>query len=374
MNTLKIAYKTGETGAFIINDYRKQYSSCLHFIYERKVEGLKDTQITRLVKGLNNIELIDTWFVSSALYDANAIDNSSKALNPDEPDKKVIFGGRKNMKLRAQGKISKENFLKKRLSPLYSIGECTCGTKHVKGNRKFHIEQDLETIFFKPNLKTRVKLDIKLKSNYLKILSELYKLQETGSIPLTYTLTDSFICISYDESKLEREVSTVKQIENRVLAVDQNPNYLGVSVVDWLNESEFNIVDTYVFDIKHINDKEIEYKLNKLESSDPKKIKLNNKRRFETLELSKTLVDIAVHYQCSIFAIEDIKFKLNKTKKTDTVQKAKENKKKNKKSKNFNRLVNNNWCRSSILGILYILFLYFCFNEVSKNFITDGST
>ena len=59
---------------------------------------------------------------------------------------KLIFGGRKNFEDRCKGLISKEEFQKRRLSPIYSIGTC----KPYKGNQKFEIKEDLETIIFKP--------------------------------------------------------------------------------------------------------------------------------------------------------------------------------------------------------------------------------
>ena len=52
--------------------------------------------------------------------------------------------------------VVKEEFKSKRLSSLYSIGEVV--NKSVKGNRKFHIEQDLENISFKPNKNTKINL------------------------------------------------------------------------------------------------------------------------------------------------------------------------------------------------------------------------
>lgn len=63
---------------------------------------------------------------------------------------------------------------------------------------------------------------------------------------------------------------------------------------------------------------------------------LNNKRQHETLEVSKFLVDIAKHYHCECFGVEDLSIKS----------------KNNKQGKNFNRLVNNNWCRNKLVNNL----------------------
>ena len=57
-----------------------------------------------------------------------------------------------------KGIKTKEEFRHKRLSPLYSMGESV--NKSVKANRKFHIEEDLKHITFKPNSKTKIILDL----------------------------------------------------------------------------------------------------------------------------------------------------------------------------------------------------------------------
>ena len=72
----------------------------------------------------------------------------------------------------------------------------------------------------------------------------------------------------------------------------------------------------------------------KLPSISKEKKHLNAKRQFETLEVSKFLVDIAKHYQCECFGIEDLTIKS----------------KDNKQGKSFNKLVNNNWCRNKLVN------------------------
>lgn len=72
------------------------------------------------------------------------------------------------------------------MSPIYSIGEVV--NKSVKSNRKFHIEQDLNTIIFKPNKLTKIELSLIGLGNRISILSKLYQKQERKEIKITYKL------------------------------------------------------------------------------------------------------------------------------------------------------------------------------------------
>lgn len=115
-----------------------------------------------------------------------------------------------------------------------------------------------------------------------------------------------------------------------------NPNYIGYSIIDWINYEKFNIIDKGVLSIKSINDKSEFLIKDKTPSSDPRKIKLTNKRNFEVLECSKFLIEKMKHFRCSIFAIEDLNIKSSDK----------------DRGKKFNRLCNNNWCRNKLVNNL----------------------
>ena len=328
MITLKLKYKTDDLSKSIILDYMKQYSSMLHFVYNRKIEGINDSSIKQLTKSLNNISLMNSWFSESSLVEAKALIQSSK----ERDNKKVIFGGKKLFFDRMNNKISKEEFKIKRLNPVYSVGDARC-----LGNRFFRIENDLQTIIFKPNRQTKLTLTLnKLYRKRLDTLKRLYLRQQLKNLPITYKLDLEFVYISFDETEIFNNVKLSNQINNRVLALDMNPNYIGWSVVDWLDESKFNVIKTGVYSIKYLNDKEKEFKKLKLSSSSPERKKLNNKRRFEVFQISKELIKTAIQYQVELVAIEDLKIKSQD----------------NRKGKKFNKLVNNNWIRTDFINNL----------------------
>ena len=77
MITLKLKYKTDDLSKSIILDYMKQYSSMLHYVYNRKIEGVSDSIIKQLTKSLNNISLMNSWFKESSLVEAKSLKMTS---------------------------------------------------------------------------------------------------------------------------------------------------------------------------------------------------------------------------------------------------------------------------------------------------------
>ena len=319
MQVLKIKYQTDDQSLHIIQDYMKQYSSAQHFVYNRIQDNKSQKDIKQQVKQLNNVNLLDSWFVQCIFYDI--------------PKKqKIIFGGKKNYFQRLKNNISKEQFKLKRLSPIYSIGEVV--NKSVKGNRKFHIEQDLENILFKPNKLTKINLQLIGLNKRKQILSKLYQKQERKEIKIAYKLDLEYIYIIFEETDIYNYET--KFIKNRVLALDLNPNYIGWSIVDWKSEAEFNVIKSGVYSIKKLNDKDFNLK-NKGYNSDSKERKyISDKRNFETIQIVKNLINKSIYYKCQLISIEDLNIKTSDK----------------ELGKRFNKLVNNSWCRNTFVNNL----------------------
>ena len=286
MQTLKIKYKTSSLEDLnLIKEYQKQYSSLLHYVYNRTCENISQKEIKEKVKSLSHINLLDSWFIQSSIFDAKSL---------HKKDNKIIFGGKKNFFDRLKGKISKSEYKNKRLSLIYSIGEVV--NKSVKANRKFHIEQDSDVIIFKPNKLTKIKLTLIGLGNRKSILSKLYQKQERKEIKITYKLDSEYVYISFDEQDIYN--FNYQKIENRILSIDLNPNYIGYSIVDWKSSNEFKVITSGVYSIKPLNDLDFNLKGKSVSSDDPKRLKLNNKRQHEILEISKNLINKAIYYKC----------------------------------------------------------------------------
>ena len=319
MQVLKIKYQADDQSLDIIQDYIRQYSSVLHFVYNRIQEGKLQKDIKQQIKLLNNIDLLDSWFIQCSFYDIPKVD-------------KVIFGGKKNYFQRLKNNISKEQFKLKRLSPIYSIGEVV--NKSVKGNRKFHIEQDLENIIFKPNKSTKINLKLIGLNKRKQILSKLYQKQERKEIKIAYKLDLEYIDIIFEETDIYNYEN--KFIKNRVLALDLNPNYIGWSIVDWKSESEFNVIKSGVYSIKALNDKDFNLKNKGYSSESGERKYISDKRNFETIQIVKNIVNKSIYYKCQIISIEDLNIKTSDK----------------ELGKRFNKLVNNSWCRNAFVNNL----------------------
>ena len=319
MQVLKIKYQTDDQSLNIIQNYMRQYSSVQHFVYNRINDGKSQKEIKQQIKTLNNINLLDSWFIQCSFYDIPKVD-------------KVIFGGKKNYFQRLKNNISKEQFKLKRLSPIYSIGEVI--NKSVKGNRKFHIEQDLENIIFKPNKSTKINLKLIGLNKRKQILSKLYQKQERKEIKIAYKLDLEYIYVIFEENDVYNYET--KFIKNRVLALDLNPNYIGWSIVDWKSESEFDVIKSGVYSIKKLNDKDFNLK-NKGYSTDSKERKyISDKRNFESIQIVKNIVNKSIYYKCQIISIEDLSIKSSDK----------------ELGKRFNKLVNNSWCKNAFVNNL----------------------
>ena len=320
MITLKIKYTTTEGGLNLIKEYRKQYSSVLHYAYNRRYEGISEKNIEHQINLLNNIPLIKSYLKRCAVKNATQ-------LIKDGDNKQLIFGGKKNFIDRCKCKIKRDEFLNKRLSNLYIIGEV-----NYHGNRFININEDLESFIFKPTRKDKLILTIDGRyKRYKPILNKLYHLQNDKQISITYELDNEYIYLTYDETLLNQFVD-YNPIKNRIFAIDLNPNYVGWSVVDWKNSSKFEVVKSGVVSIKDIND--IDFGLNGKSSNSKERIYINNKRTFETYEISKLLVNTAIYYKCEVFGLEELNIKSKDT----------------TRGKRYNKLVNNVWNRTKLVN------------------------
>ena len=318
MIALKIKYIAEESDIQVIADYQRQYNNLLHLFYNRLKDGVSETECKHLE--FNNLYLMKSWLRQSCVKDASFL------LKNEET---VLFGGKHLYYDLLRHNISKEEFRERRLVPLCSIGEA-----RSNGNRLFRLSEDCYSIIFSPVAKNKIKLNLIGVGNRIKALQKLYTHQQLKDIPITYKLDKKFVYISFDESILQKDL--VKPIQNRIFSIDMNPNYVGWSVLNWKSSDEFKIVNSGVISLKNINVIEHNLKELKLPSTSKERKYLNNKRQHETLEVSKFLVNIAKHYRCECFGVEDLSIKS----------------KDSKQGKSFNKLVNNNWCRNRLINNL----------------------
>lgn len=296
MISFKLPYKTEDINdKQVILDYQKQYSKVLRSVYNRKKEDISDKDIRSYMKTLSYS--VNCWLVESALYEAKAL------LKINE---NVIFGSKKQFIRRCKGLISNEEFKTSRISKFYSVGQA-----NQYGNRFFDLNIiDNNQVIFKPNRNTKIKLNLpNLKPNIKKDLHKLELLSKSKQVAFTIKLDQNHIYFNFEEFKSETIITNQKE---RFLSLDLNPNHIGLSITEY-KEDKYSIIHTQEFDLTEL-----------IKSSSQDKIK------YETLEISKTIINILNHYKCKYLFLED----LNMISKNHN------------KGKSLNKLINNSWFRN----------------------------
>ena len=367
MQTLK--FKIEHKHNKVIIEYQKQYSILLHsafkyFQKEDKIDSLFNyekgsSNLIQKLKSLNNINLMNSWFIQCAVNEAYQLyksyqskldeynqkqDRKQELFNKEKRTfkenkelrklfkvkfPKVIFGGKFNFIQRCKQQISKDEFKLKCLNPLYSIGTA----KPYKGNQKFRISESLDKVIFQPKCKEKYELTlIGVTKGYKQILNKLYIHQLNKDLPITYKLSKDYIYISFEEEKLYKDEFSFSKIKDRYCALDLNPNYIGYSIIDWKSSNEYKIIDSGVYSFKELNN--LYFDLKGTNSSNKKKIWLNNKRNYEVIEVAKNLINKCCYYNVENFIVEDLNIKVCDR----------------NKGKNYNRLCNNTWIRNKFLN------------------------
>ena len=328
MQTIKIKYTINDNDKLLLNDYIKQYNHVYRVAFNN-LQLHKKNKLSELLN-LNNIQLLDSWFIQSANYEV-------KTLYKLVGDKKVIFGGRKNFIKRCQHKISYDEYNSYRFHPLCSYGEKKSGTKAVHGNRKFKLSDDLTFIILKlKERKIKINLPKYLHSNIKYILKNVYMHQILDDVAITYKIDYNYVYIQFDESIILNKNNNLDKIQNRVLSLDLNPNYIGWSIVDWKSESEFDVIKSGIYSIKKLNDKDFALKNKGYSSESSERKYISDKRNFETLQIVKNIVNKSIYYKCQLISIEDLNIKSSDL----------------NKGKRLNKLINNSWCRNAFVNNL----------------------
>ena len=317
VRTVKLPYATVPQAAEIIAQWRKAQSVVIRTAYNRVREGKKDKEILEQLRAMPQGRL-DSWLTLSALKRA-------RALHRANPERVVIFGGRHNFHLRAQGKITADEWKAQRLLPLYFEGHAKSYGKQG-GNYRFELDIERNTVWFYPKAKVGFPLQIKLgkKSNYRELLEELQlRCTRHRDIPFTVSLTQTDICISWDE-----KVKPVKRRTDpdRVLALDLNPNRIGVTVLE-RDEKACKPLHWAVYDYPELNRRLVK------PSDDPECIQQRNKRVYELSCIAREVTALAKHFQCSAVVTEHLNIETQD----------------HGKGRSFNRAVNNQWSRKGFI-------------------------
>lgn len=199
----------------------------------------------------------------------------------------------KNVKFGLVDKIKKGLITKEEYKQSRNVGILSEGEFNQKGNRLFQIDLKNNCFIYKRSVKEHYKLEIieKLNNKRKHILQVLYNLMISKTIPVTFKLKNNLVYITYDESIVEKEKQFKNLFNNRVLGIDLNPNYFGLSIIEFNHNNNFKIIFKQVID------------LNELQNINNK-----NKIKYELQQINHYIIKLCKNYHISKISVEDLKF------------------------------------------------------------------
>lgn len=281
MKTVKL---TILNGADVLDDMRI-YSSVVRVAYNRFQDNMDEKEVRAYCNARFEH---NSWFINSAIKEAEAI----YRLNGNT---RILFGGKYNFRQYMRGLIDKATFKYRRMFPIGLLGQ-----KATKGNRLVAFDLDNHRIIYKPNRNRHVEI------NFLpmrkKISEELSKVQELANqkkIGITVKLSDKFIWLTYDETLIHQERFTHLQ-DRRVLGIDLNPEYIGLSILEFDRKNDFKVLHKRVYDLTRLTRKS-----GKSSVSTESKY-LTNKLKFETIAIAHEISRLVNVWKCRTVSLEDL--------------------------------------------------------------------
>ena len=330
MITLKLKFKTNELD--ILKNDERIYSSIVRYSYNRfKEKSLSQTEIYQDL--ISKFKDFPSHLITSAMREGKSIYSLNK-------DKKVCFGKLKqyNKKL-----ISKEEYQSSRNRGFTSEGS---STKIHHGNQYFKIDLNENKIIYKRSRNVHIDLNLYILNKRNRTLLTLLKESMQNSIDaVTFKIKDNYIFITFDESKINLNKKFQNLKSNRVLGIDLNPNYIGLSILEFNKHDEFKVLHKQVFDLSNLN------VTSKKSSSDRTSKYLTNKRKFELIQVCYEINKLMNYWKCSKLVLEDLSIKSSDK----------------KQGRTFNRLCNNVWNRNLVVNKLKMLSSIFGYELVEVN-------
>ena len=276
MKTISFKVKTNEEIQQAIAEDSRVCSAMYHFAFNRFQDGKTAGEIYRILS--STFPNANSHLRNSAMRKANGLFTLNK-------DKKVHFG--KFLRFQ-RGLISKEELKDSR-----DIGVWSEGESPAKGNRFFQIDVENEKFIWKRSRHKHYDLliDEKLNEKRKTILQKLQLMMSEKKIPVTFRLKKNKIYLSYDEKIVEKEKQFKGLFANRILGIDLNPNYFGISTLEFNQKDNFRILHKEVIDLSELQKKS------------------KNKVHFELYEINHHILKMCKTWRVSKIAIEDLKFK-----------------------------------------------------------------
>ena len=301
----------------VLDDMRT-FSSIVRVAFNRYQDGLDEKEVRAYC---NSVFAHNSWFIQSAVKEAAAL----YKLNGE---KRILFGGKNNLHQYLRGLIDKATFKYRRMFPIGIQGE-----KFHKGNRLFVFGLDNQLLTYKPSKDRHVDIRfLPMKKKIAEELSKVQELTEQNKITVSIKLSDRYVWLTYDESLIYDARYKALQ-SKRILGIDMNPNYIGMSVIEFDKNDEFKVMHKQVFDLSQLTISSGK------SSTDSSSKYITNKLRHETIAIAHEISKLVDVWKCKTVAIEDLSIKPKDL----------------KKGKKLNKLCNNKWERRLFVNKLKML-------------------
>ena len=326
MKTIKL---TISNTVDVLDDMRL-FSSIVRVAFNRYQDGLEEKEVRAYCTSMFDH---NSWFIQSAVKEA-------AALHKLNGEKRILFGGKNNLHQYLRGLIDKATFKYRRMFPIGIQGE-----KLRKGNRLFVFDLNNQRLTYKPSRGRHVEIQfLPMKKKIADELARVQELADRNKITVSVKLSDKYVWLTYDES-LIYDARYKKLQSKRVLGIDMNPNYIGLSVIEFDRNDEFTVLHKQVFDLSMLTISSGKA------STDSSSKYLTNKLRHETISIAHEISKLVDVWKCKTVAIEDLSIKP----------------KDRKKGKKLNKLCNNKWERRLFVAKLKMLANLHKFNLVEVN-------
>ena len=274
-----ISFKIEYTNKDSIEYDSRVYSSIVRYSFNRLQENHSTTLTYQDV--CSKFKL-NSHLCNCAVREAKGI---IKRFKKDEFPEKFHFG---DIKRRSKGLITHEEYKQSRDLGFFSEGEIG-----NKGNRLFTINLQNNSIIYKRSRNEHIELKIveTLSDKRKHILELIYLTMENQLSPVSFRVKNDNLYISYDETAVEQYKRFKNLKQNRILGIDLNPNYIGLSILEF-DEDKFIVIHKQEFDISELND-----------SNDKNKIK------YELQQIDNGILKLCEHFKVSKLVVEDLKFK-----------------------------------------------------------------
>ena len=255
-------------------------SAMKRFVFNRLLEKKSRVEINAELKEKFKC---NSFLRNSEIIDGNMAFDSAKKRNCD----KLYFGQFKKFQ---KGLITKEEYKDSRNTGIYAVGEA-----NQKGNRLFKIDVQNVKIIYKRACKEHYDLviDEKLNSKRKALLCKIQSLMEEKKTPITFKVKKNYVYLTYDEKIVEKEKQFKNLKSNRVLGIDLNPNYFGISIIEFDDKNEFKVLYKEAIDVSELQ------------------ISSKNKIDFELHQINHHILNLCKNFKVSKLSVEDLKFKKN---------------------------------------------------------------